>query len=367
MKFDRNHRWVFVPADIKHEKFSAMHSELGKEIIGYNRERFMLLTTFTAPGHCLLMANSGLGKTKTAEVLPLIVKGMHAGIVQGTPDKMPASITGFNVVLQDGTVKWYEGELVSGPEGVNWLLIDESTRLTPRVWAALLQAMEGRKKTVEGQTYHMAPIFVVCLTANFPAPGEGTVELPNAVYDRILYNIQWGYPDDDGYEALIDRAQDLKLSDMDKEELRAKGLLKAKEHATGVITMEELVEMRWDCYRLAKSVTRDTNPDMVRYIRRLVQAGLPFLPEGHPEYNPEVVQWGATGGSPRFAMDLKMAAVSIAYGLDEKPGIEHVKAIYPEVAKAHMRLRDQAVQRRNPIRMDDIVSNILVKTDPFKG
>jgi MoxR-like ATPase len=251
MRFDPNtHRVIFDIADVKHPVHQKMLAEEAKVIVGYTRELLLLNLLFTASGHALLMANSGLGKTKIASVMPRIIAGCKTARVQGTPDLLPSSVIGYPIDTADGARVMRPGQVPGGPDGANFLLVDEATRLTPRVWAAFLQMLEEREKTVEDVTEDMADIFVGILTANFPAPGQGTVELPNAAYDRLMFNIQWGYPDLAGLCTITDRAQWLRQPRGERKVLEA------------VTDLNEIRKLRDEVFQIATAV----GPKVVEYI-----------------------------------------------------------------------------------------------------
>ena len=220
MKFDSNHRLIFDVADVKNRVHRDMLLEEGKVIVGYQRELVLLNILFTASGHAILMANSGLGKTKIAKVMPLIIEGCREARTQGTPDALPSSVIGYSIDTPDGQIIWRDGQVPGGLDGTNFLLVDEGTRYTPRLWAAFLQLLEEREKTVESRTQEMPDVFVGVITCNFPAPGQGTVELPDAAYDRLMFNIQWGYPSLEGLTTITERAQDLRKPRGEREMVR---------------------------------------------------------------------------------------------------------------------------------------------------
>ena len=352
MKFDNNHRMVFDVADIKNRTHLAMLKEEGKVIVGYERELVLLNMLFPANGHAILMANSGLGKTKIAKVMPLIIAGCREARTQGTPDALPSSVIGYPIDTASGERIMRDGQVPGGPNGANFLLVDEGTRYTPRLWAAFLQMLEEREKTVEDFTQPMADPFVGVITCNFPAPGQGTVDLPDAAYDRLMFNIQWGYPTLEGLTKIVERAQWLRKSGGEKEVVRP------------VTDLAQIRAMQEEVFQLASGV----GPRVNDYIARLTYGTNPHLqqmaaftaPNGKP-----FKDLVAMGGSPRCAMDLKMAGSALAHAFgDDTVLAEHVKAVFPEVARAHTKMGNAASLGRTKVKVDDLIDAVLKGTRP---
>ena len=147
-----------------------------------------LLAAALANGHVLFEDYPGLGKTLLAKVFSRAI-GSDTKRVQFTPDLLPSDILGVNVWRQN------EGEfrLVRGPVFTNVLLADEINRAPPKTQAALLEAMEERQVTIDGDTMSLGQPFVVIATQN-PIEQEGTYPLPEAQLDRFLFKLGTGYP-----------------------------------------------------------------------------------------------------------------------------------------------------------------------------
>jgi MoxR-like ATPase len=147
-----------------------------------------LLAAAMGNGHVLFEDYPGLGKTLLAKVFTRVI-GCNYGRVQFTPDLLPADITGGKIWRpQDGKF-----ELVKGPIFTNVLLADEINRTPPKTQAALLEAMEERQVTIEGDTLPLAMPFFVLATQN-PIEQEGTYPLPEAQLDRFAVKLSMGYP-----------------------------------------------------------------------------------------------------------------------------------------------------------------------------
>ena len=147
-----------------------------------------LLAAAMGNRHVLVEDYPGLGKTLLAKVFTRVI-GCNYGRVQFTPDLLPADITGGKIWRpQDGRF-----ELVKGPIFTNILLADEINRTPPKTQAALLEAMEERQVTIEGDTLALAMPFFVLATQN-PIEQEGTYPLPEAQLDRFVMKLSMGYP-----------------------------------------------------------------------------------------------------------------------------------------------------------------------------
>lgn len=159
----------------------------------------LLLVALLADGHALIEDVPGLGKTLMAKSLAKSIGGTFKR-VQFTPDLLPADITGFNVYNQQAGQFAYQ----SGPVITNILLADEINRTIPRTQSSLLESMEERQVTVDGQTHLLPQPFFVIATQN-PIELEGTFPLPEAQLDRFLLKLRLGYPEKDGEISMMER------------------------------------------------------------------------------------------------------------------------------------------------------------------
>jgi MoxR-like ATPase len=150
-----------------------------------------------AEGHALLEDVPGVGKTLLARAFARAL-GLSFGRVQGTPDLLPTDVTGSSV-LADGSFRF-----IPGPIFTNVLLVDEINRATPRTQSALLEAMQERQVSVDGETRPIPTPFLVLATQN-PIELEGTFALPEAQLDRFIVRIGLGYPDEDDERAIARR------------------------------------------------------------------------------------------------------------------------------------------------------------------
>jgi MoxR-like ATPase len=173
-----------------------------------------LLAAGLANGHVLFEDNPGLGKTLLAKVFARVI-GFQYTRIQFTPDLLPADIIGTRVWRQkDATF-----ELMRGPIFTNILLADEINRTPPKTQAALLEAMEERQVTIEGETHSLVAPFFVLATQN-PIEQEGTYPLPEAQLDRFVMKLSTGYAASLEEESLILKRRIAWRKDDPSEEVR---------------------------------------------------------------------------------------------------------------------------------------------------
>uniref|UniRef100_UPI00262EDB1C AAA family ATPase n=1 Tax=Ilumatobacter sp. TaxID=1967498 RepID=UPI00262EDB1C len=162
--------------------------EVGRAVIGKRDELALALSGILAGGHVLLEDLPGLGKTLAARSFAQTL-GLQFTRAQFTPDLLPADLTGSFLYDQRTTDFVFR----RGPLFTGLLLADEVNRAPPRTQAALLEAMQERQVSVEGETFPLEPPFHVLATAN-PVEYEGTYPLPEAQLDRFMLRISFGYP-----------------------------------------------------------------------------------------------------------------------------------------------------------------------------
>ena len=159
-----------------------------KVIIGQDAFIDQVLVALFADGHILIEGVPGTGKTLAVKALARIL-GAGFNRIQFTPDLMPADVTGTNI-FNLGTSAF---TLRQGPIFTDVLLADEINRTPPKTQAALLEAMEERQTTIDGERHVLSPLFTVLATQN-PIEYEGTYPLPEAQLDRFLLKSLVGYP-----------------------------------------------------------------------------------------------------------------------------------------------------------------------------
>jgi MoxR-like ATPase len=248
--------------------------EISTVIVGKNPVLETILFGILANGHILFEDYPGLAKTLIAYCFSQAL-GCDFKRVQFTPDLLPADITGTYVYNQ----KESTFELRKGPIFTNILLTDEINRAPPKTQAALLEAMQERQVTLEGDTLKMAEPFIVMATQN-PIEYEGTYPLPEAQLDRFLMKISVGYPTREEEKEIIERRIARKEDEV---------------HIKKVVNEQRVIEMQKACENVY------IHPDIEEYIVNLVYAT-------REHANIEV------GASPRGSLALfKLARAKAAY------------------------------------------------------
>lgn len=173
----------YVSSTVAHVK-----NELHKVIVGQDDAIEQILVAMLAEGHALIEGVPGTAKTLTVKTIARIINATFSRI-QFTPDLMPSDITGTNVF----NIATSAFNLRRGPIFTDILLADEINRTPPKTQAALLEAMEERQVTIDGDAHQLPQIFTVLATEN-PIEYEGTYPLPEAQLDRFLLKILLDYP-----------------------------------------------------------------------------------------------------------------------------------------------------------------------------
>lgn len=244
---------------------------ISKVMVGKKQTIELLLVALIAEGHVLVEDVPGVAKTLLAKCLAKSMGGTFNRI-QFTPDLMPADITGFNVYDQHSASFSFR----PGPVITNVLLADEINRTIPRTQSSLLESMEERQVTVDGETHPLPTPFFVMATQN-PIELEGTFLLPEAQLDRFLLKCSIGYPDEQEEFQMLQRFQ------------QADPL----QELASVVTLEDVTRMQQERKTIIIS-------DPVRqYIIDIVRAT-----RDHP-----AVQFGA---SPRGSLGLMRSGQALA-------------------------------------------------------
>jgi MoxR-like ATPase len=201
--------------------------EVERVVIGKREALELVLMGMLADGHVLIDDYPGLAKTLIARSFAQVTE-MRFTRIQFTPDLMPADVTGSSIYNQ----RTSDFEFRPGPIFTNLLLADEINRTPPKTQAALLEAMQERQVTVEGETRPLAPPFLVLATQN-PIEYEGTYPLPEAQLDRFLLRLSIGYPG---------RLDEVKVLDRRIERRSDETKLEPIIDAAGLLEMQRAIE-----------------------------------------------------------------------------------------------------------------------------
>jgi MoxR-like ATPase len=203
----------------------AVLDEVAKVIVGQQDAIESLLIAFLAQGHVLLEGVPGTAKTLMVRSLAAVL-GLQFGRIQFTPDLMPSDIVGTHVFdLQSGSFR-----LARGPIFTELLLADEINRAPAKAQSALLEAMQERQVSIDGQRHPLGEFFTVFATQN-PVEHEGTYPLPEAQLDRFLLKVQVGYPSAEEEDLVLARVSaDAGTGDLSAAQLRP---VLAKGHIQG--------------------------------------------------------------------------------------------------------------------------------------
>jgi MoxR-like ATPase len=172
-------------------------------LIEKEHEVKLILAALIARGHVLIEGVPGVAKTTIAKSIARSLS-LEFKRVQMTPDLLPMDIIGYKIFDQ----KTGEFKFVKGPIFTNILLADEINRASPRTQSALLEAMQERQVTVEGETFRLDEPFMVLATQN-PVEMEGVFPLPEAQLDRFLIKVETGYPSTKGFMTMLKRIDEI--------------------------------------------------------------------------------------------------------------------------------------------------------------
>ncbi len=301
---------------------TAIRQEIGKAIVGQESVVEQALVAILANGHVLLEGVPGVAKTLLVRSLAKTLN-LNYGRVQFTPDLMPSDVIGTSVF----NPKTAEFDLRKGPIFVNMLLADEINRTPPKTQAALLEAMEERTATIDGEPHTLPPPFLVFATQN-PIDYEGTYPLPEAQQDRFLLKIVVNYPSASAEMDVLKRHH---------EGFRPQSLEDAG--IQPIVTLEALQDMQ-------REVQETTVEDKVfDYIYAIVQA----TREGS-----DIM----VGGSPRAGIALLNCSKALARLRGREFVIpDDVKELAPPILRHRVLLRPEA--EIEGLTVDRVVAGLL--------
>ncbi|MES2307044.1 MAG: MoxR family ATPase [Gemmatimonadota bacterium] len=316
-------------AERLHAASGRIASELRKVIVGQDAVVEQALIALYAGGNCLLVGVPGLAKTLLVHSLARALD-LRFNRIQFTPDLMPSDVTGTDVIQDDPATGKRGLAFLPGPIFANVLLADEINRTPPKTQAALLEAMQERRVTVQGRTYDLEPPFFVFATQN-PIELEGTYPLPEAQLDRFMFEVLLDYlPEEDEVEVV-----------------RATTSI-PPEAITPVVSREEILAFQ-------RVVRRVPVADVVvRYAVKLVRMTRPTS-EGSPDF---IRQWLAYGASVRAAQALILGgkARALVQGRTHVE-FEDVRALARPVFRHRILRNFQAQSER--VTPDDLVERLL--------
>jgi MoxR-like ATPase len=294
--------------------------EISTVIVGKRDVMEHILFSILSNGHILFEDYPGLAKTLMAYCFSQAL-GCEFKRIQFTPDLLPADITGTYIYNQ----KDMTFNLRKGPIFTNLLLADEINRAPPKTQSALLEAMQERQVTLEGDTHRMAEPFIVMATQN-PIEYEGTYPLPEAQLDRFLIKISVGYPSRDQEIEIIERRKERKEDDI---------------HIKKVVNARKIMEMQRACEEVF------IHHDVQQYIVDVVQATR--------EHSSVEV-----GASPRGSLALfKLARARAAYHGRDFVLPDDIKNVVMPALRHRIILKPEIWYTR--VREDTVLAQILEK------
>lgn len=303
---------------------NPLRDEISRIIVGQKDIIDRLVISLIADGHVLLEGVPGIAKTLLIKTLAQCIDASFSR-VQFTPDLLPADITGTKIFNQQNC----SFSTVKGPIFSQFVLADEINRAPPKVQSALLEAMQERQVTIQGETYPLPSPFFVLATEN-PIEHEGTYPLPEAQMDRFMFKILMGYPS---------RAEEVTILDRFTEGARIS--------SKAVINAETILSLQRFLPRIYADV------EIKNYVTSIVDAT-----RTPARYGLQLSEYIAYGASPRATIFLVLGAK--AHALLRGRGYvvpEDVKAIACEVLRHRIILTYQA--EADGVTTDSVVSQVL--------
>lgn len=209
---------------------------LGGIILGKDAEISLAMSCLLARGHLLIEDLPGLGKTILAQSLARVL-GLSFQRIQFTSDLLPADIVGVSIFQQSAG----EFSFKHGPIFAQLVLADEVNRATPKAQSALLEAMEERQVSVDGQTHALPSPYFVVATQN-PSDQIGTFPLPESQLDRFLMRVQLGYPNEESERALITGSDRREMLESISPTLKPETLLQLQKTVAEIHMSDPLVD-----------------------------------------------------------------------------------------------------------------------------
>ena len=306
------------------EKIRHVHSEINKIIVGQEDVVEKLLIALISDGHILIEGVPGLAKTLMVKTLSECLNCDFVRL-QFTPDLLPADITGTKIYDH----KDISFKTMKGPIFTNFVLADEINRAPPKVQSALLEAMQEKQVSIQGDTLKLNKPFMVLATQN-PIESEGTYKLPEAQVDRFMFKILIDYPTKDDEIEIIERFTE--------------GI---KHSVSKLLSSKQILEMQ----NFNLNIYADRK--IKEYVAEIIDA------TRHPEkYNLDINEQIEYGASPRASLWLILAgkAHAMINGRGHvKP--EDIKAIAHDVLRHRILLTYEAEAEQKT--SDEIITKIL--------
>lgn len=312
-------RAMLAPKVVAERPIDALLQAAGRVVLGKEREIRLALACLLARGHLLIEDIPGVGKTTLAHALARLL-GLRFSRIQFTSDLLPADITGVSLFDRENNAFRF----LPGPIFAQVVLADEINRATPKTQSALLEAMEERQVTAEGETRALPDPFFVIATQN-PAHQIGTFPLPESQLDRFLLRLELGYPDRAAERALF-------TAGSQREEA---------ERLHPLLTADELPRLQSEVAAIHAA------PALIDYLQALVEATRRDAAYRH-------------GLSPRAGLALLAAGRAWAW-LDGRNMVlpDDLQAVLPAVACHRLR----SAQGGGHARAEDIAA--LIRTVPI--
>lgn len=310
-------------------KIERLKQSIGTVMIGKDDVVELLVIALINKGHVLLESVPGTGKTMLAKSFATSIGGIFKRI-QFTPDVLPSDVTGVQVF----NPKDHEFELRPGPVMTNILLADEINRATPRTQSSLLEVMEERQTTIDGETIKLPEPFIVIATQNQIESQQGTFPLPEAQMDRFLFQIDMGYPE----------------LEEEKQILRTHRGIGLSVELSQVLSQEEILDMQ------DKVAGVTLSEDVEDYLVRLVRATRDN-------------EWIELGVSPRGTLALMKAAQGKAL-LSGRGYVtpEDIKEMAPYVLPHRIVLSMEGALRKSATQVvDHVLSTVAVPVEAGVG
>ncbi|HEX3928663.1 MAG TPA: MoxR family ATPase [Gemmatimonadales bacterium] len=316
-------------AERLHAAGGRITGELRKIIVGQDVVIEQALIALFGGGNCLVVGVPGLAKTLLIHSLARALD-LSFSRIQFTPDLMPSDVTGTDMIQDDPVTGHRRLSFLAGPIFANVVLADEINRTPPKTQAALLEAMQEKRVTVQGKTYQLDPPFFVFATQN-PIELEGTYPLPEAQLDRFMFEVVMEYSPEEDEVGIVRSTTTV-----------------PPEAIVPVVTQAEIVAFQQVVRRVPVADA------VVRYAVRVVRMTRPTT-EGSPDF---VRQWLAYGASVRAAQALVLGGKARAL-LQGRTHVtfDDIRALARPVLRHRLLRNFQAQSER--VTSDQIVDRVL--------